>query len=111
MSIIALSNRSRWVPALAWVAGGAFVFATLYCICEAIGANVAHAEDSHQHAPAGHHEESSSNNEYDPCCATLQAVVTPQASLFLAGTSQLLFQEVPLRAATTTRRVDLSFVP
>ena len=108
----ALSNRSRWVPIVAWVVGGAFVVATHYCVCEALNSDHAHADRSHEHAPGGHHDETPSNNAYDPCCATLQAVVTPQASLLLfAPGSQTLFQEIPLQSNNVARFVDVPLAP
>lgn len=94
----------------AWIAGGAFLLASNYCAGEAFSSSHGHTDSSHQHAPASHHDESSSNHEDDPCCATLQAVVTPHSTLLAAG-PQLLFQEVPLQAAQIVRLIDLSFAP
>ena len=102
--------RKQGVRVLAWVAGTAFLLATHYCICEAFSSSRGHVDSSHQHAPASHHDESPSNHEDDPCCATLQAVVTPHSALLVAG-PQLLFQEVPLQAANIVRLADLSFAP
>jgi len=95
----------------AWFASGAFLLATNYCVCEAFSGDHAHAESSHHHAPAGHHDESPSDHEYDPCCSTLQAVVTPHSNLLLTAGSQLLFQEVPLQSANVARVASLSLAP
>lgn len=95
----------------AGVVVGAFVFATNYCVLETFSSDSARTESTHQHTPADHHEESPSNNDYDPCCATLQAVVTQQPSLLLAGASQPLLQKIPLQSADITRSLDFSLAP
>ncbi len=95
----------------AWIAGGALLLASNYCVCEAFSSR--HTDSSHhQHAPtSSHHEESPSNHEVDPCCSTLQAVVTPHSTFLLVAGPQLLFQEVPLETASIVRLVDLSLAP
>ena len=76
------------VPGIAAVAAFAFLLAINYCVCEAFSADRAHSEPSQQHSPAGHHDDNApaSQDQSDPCCATLQAVAsstrTPQVASF-----------------------------
>ncbi len=100
---------------LAWVAGGAFVLATNYCLCEALSRHT-HQDAlgaSHQHAPVGHHDEKvpASHTQSDPCCSTLQAVVTPQTGVMLSGASGPFFQDVPLLVVAHVKYADLSLAP
>jgi len=96
---------------LTGVMGGAFLLATNYCICEAFSHT--HTDSSHQHSSSGHRDESTPTPEqgYDPCCTTLQAIVTPQASLLLAGTWQPFFQHATLPVVDDVRSADLSLAP
>jgi len=88
-------RRNRFlVPGIAAVAAFAFLLANNYCVCEAFSGEHSHAENADQHAAASHHDESSSNNAYDPCCSTLQAIGTSQAALILDGPAQLFFHVI-----------------
>jgi len=96
---------------LAGIVGGAFFLAVNYCACEAVAHEHPDQASSHQHAPAGHHDESPSNEEYNPCCTNLQAIVTPQLSLHLATISHQLFQAIALPVADAVSLADLSLAP
>ena len=98
---------------LAYVASASFLLATNYCLCEVFAGGSSHAEASHQHAPSGHHEDGapSSDAQDDPCCSTLQAIVTPQAPVRLSGASQSFFHDVALLVVNGVTFADLSLAP
>ena len=90
--------------------GVAFLLATHYSVCEVFAGGAAQAEASHQPATFGLHDEGtpSSDTHADPCCATLQAIVTPSTSLVFAGASQPFFQDITLSVIAHVRFADLS---
>ena len=96
----------------AWIAAGAFVLAANYCICEAFSSD-AHEKASHQHAPAGHHDEEppASHTQSDPCCATLQAVLPTLSHLPLPLASHSLLSDLTVQSVDVLGLADLSFAP
>jgi hypothetical protein len=96
----------------AWIAAGAFLLAANYCICEAFSSD-AHEEASHQHAPAGHHDEQApaSHTQSDPCCATLQAVLPTLGHLQLPLASHSLLSDLTVQSVDVPGFADLSFAP
>ncbi|MBI3996455.1 MAG: hypothetical protein HY352_02225 [Candidatus Omnitrophica bacterium] len=94
----------------AWIVGGALLMATNYCAYEAFSGGHAHVNDTHQHAPVDHHDESPSRAN-DSCCSTLHAVVIPQFTLLLARGSPLLRQAMSLQAIPLVGFIDLSAIP
>ena len=95
---------------LVWAVGAVFLLATRYCVCEAFAGGFSHAESSHQHATPGRHDDGAptSDTASDPCCATLQAIVTPQTTILLSAASQLLFRDVALPAVSRFDSANLS---
>ncbi|GEM_PF-5010848 len=104
-------TQERSARLIAWIVVAVFVLATNYCAYETVTNGHARADGDYQRAPAGHHDESSSSHDHAACCVTLQAVVTQQPSLLLAGASQPLLQEIPLQSVHLIRSVDLSLAP
>ena len=108
-----LRRNSLLVPGIAAVAAFAFLLAINYCVCEAFSADHTHSEHSQQHSSSGDHDEDgpASNNQSDPCCATLQAVVSS------SGTPQVLSSTptlVPFSASLNsevTPHTQLAYAP
>ena len=93
----------------AWIAAGAFLLAANYCICEAFSSD-AHEEASHQHAPAGHHDEQApaSHTQSDPCCAAMQAATTPKVDFQLASSPAWQLQPLVLESSWITALLEPS---
>lgn len=98
---------------IVWVMGGAFLLATNYCICE-VFTNHTHADASHQHAADGHHHDEgspTSNTQYDPCCATLQALVPIRSAGHLIDVSDQTVRTAALPVVHFAHVADLSKAP
>lgn len=114
MTMLQFQSRNNVpVPGVAVVAAFAFLFAINYCACEAFSADHAHSGPSQQHSPTGHHDEHAptSQDQSDPCCATLQAVVLSPGTLQVASSTPTVLPSVVSRGAAITLRTQLVAVP
>ncbi len=105
----ALKCHKQLFPWFAVVSALTFLCATNYCAVEALAEGPIHHE-----GPSGHsHNEGvpTPKDQSDPCCSTLQAVVTPPFNLLIVAGPQPLFQEVPLQSPNGVRVADLSLAP
>jgi hypothetical protein len=97
---------------MAAVAAFAFLLAINYCVCEAFSADHAHNEPAQQHSPAGHHDDNTptSQDQSDPCCATLQAVVFSPGTFQVASSTTTVLPSVVSLGAEITLRTQLATV-
>jgi hypothetical protein len=109
----ALRRNGLLVPSIAALAAFAFLLAINYCVCEAFSADHAHNEPAQQHSPAGHHDDHipTSEDQANPCCATLQAVIFSRGILQVASSTPTLLPSIASLGVEITLRTQLATVP
>ena len=82
------------MASIAIAAAATFLLAANCCAYEALAHERPHSDGTPYHEAAEHHhheDRTPSDDQHDPCCSTLQAIVAPQVNLHLTLPSQDLF--------------------